>query len=175
MIPPLDQAKFWICCSYYTYLRTDRRDWKGHTPLDRNHHRKVPEKQKGKGTCRAVWSPADFYLFHRWIKLSFGYVVLITLIYELTGGIERDTLYLTEIIIGHFLKNKKEMHLQGSFIADRFLSLTPLDRAYVWICGATRCGLHSGRWRSETHALARFGSCWTVARPFSGEIAESVQ
>ena len=115
MIPPLDQAKFWICCSYYTYLRTDRRDWKGHTPLDRNHHRKVPEKQKGKGTCRAVWSPADFYLFHRWIKLSFGYVVLITLIYELTGGIERDTLHWTEIIIGKFLKNKKEKAPAGQF------------------------------------------------------------
>ena len=92
-LPPLDQAKFWICCSYYTYLRTDRRDWKGHTPFDRNHHRTFPEKQKGKGTCRAVWSPADFYLLHRWIVLIFGYVVKLDVSYILDGEDRKRTLW----------------------------------------------------------------------------------
>jgi hypothetical protein len=45
--PPLDHARFWICCSYYTYLLTDRRDWKDHNPFDRNHHQQCPGKQKG--------------------------------------------------------------------------------------------------------------------------------
>jgi hypothetical protein len=30
---------------------------------------------------------------------------------------------LTEIIIWNFMENKKEMHLQGSLVAGRFLSL----------------------------------------------------
>ena len=127
-------------------------------------------KTKRKCTCRAVWSPTDFALYHRWIKLSFWYVVLITCIYEITGGIERNFLHLTEIIIGHFLKNKKEMHLEGSLVAGRFLSLQPLDHATFWICGAPRCVLNSERWRSETHSPARFCTCWTVARPFSGKL-----
>ena len=91
-LPPLDQAKFWICCSYYTYLRTDQRDWKGHTPFDRNHHRTFPEKQKGKGTSRAVWSPADFYLLYRWIVLIFGYVVKLDVAYMMDGGDRKRTL-----------------------------------------------------------------------------------
>jgi hypothetical protein len=45
--PPLDHAEFWICCLYYTPLLTDQRDWKEHNPFDRNHHRKLPGKQKG--------------------------------------------------------------------------------------------------------------------------------
>ncbi|KAI9377084.1 hypothetical protein POPTR_019G016702v4 [Populus trichocarpa] len=48
------------------------------------------------------------------------------------------------------------MHLQGSLVAGRFLSFPPLDRAYSWLCGETRCCLHSGRWRSESHFPARF-------------------
>ena len=127
-------------------------------------------KTKRKCTCRAVWSPADLFLYHRWIKISFLHVVLITRIYELTGGIERNPLYLTAIIIGKFLKNKKEMHLQGSLVGDRLLSLQPLDHANFWICGAPRCFLHSERWRSETHSPARFRACWTVARAFSGKL-----
>ena len=43
---PLDHDVFWICCSYYTYLLTDRRDWKKHNPFDRNHHHKCPGEQK---------------------------------------------------------------------------------------------------------------------------------
>jgi len=45
--PPLDHAEFWICCLYYTPLLTDQRDWKDHNPFDRNHHHKLPGKQKG--------------------------------------------------------------------------------------------------------------------------------
>uniref|UniRef100_A0A3N7ECF3 Uncharacterized protein n=1 Tax=Populus trichocarpa TaxID=3694 RepID=A0A3N7ECF3_POPTR len=45
--PPLDHVYFWICCSNYTPLLTDRRDWTEHSLFDRNHHRKVPGKQKG--------------------------------------------------------------------------------------------------------------------------------
>ena len=45
--PPLDHAAFWICCSYHTLLRTNRRDWKEHNPFDRNQHWKFPGKQKG--------------------------------------------------------------------------------------------------------------------------------
>ena len=45
--PPLDHVYFWICCSNYTPLLTDRRDWTEHNLFDRNHHRKVPGKQKG--------------------------------------------------------------------------------------------------------------------------------
>ncbi|KAL9372493.1 hypothetical protein Peur_034737 [Populus x canadensis] len=51
------------------------------------------------------------------------------------------------------------MHLQGSLVADLFLSLPPLDHAHSWICGVPRCCLHSGRWRSETHSPARFRAC----------------
>jgi len=45
--PPLDHATFCICCSYYTYRLTDRRDCKEHNLFDRNHHRTYPKKQKG--------------------------------------------------------------------------------------------------------------------------------
>ena len=73
-------------------------------------------KKKRKCTCKAVWSPTNFSLYHCWIKLRFGNVVLITRIYELTAGIERNTLHWIDIIIGKFMKNKKEMHLQGSLV-----------------------------------------------------------
>jgi hypothetical protein len=56
--------------------------------------------------------------------MRFGYVVLITLLYELTRGIGRNTICLIEIIIGDFLENKKEIHLQGSLVADRSLFST---------------------------------------------------
>ena len=44
--PPLDRAEFWICCSSYTPLLTDRRDLKAHNAFDRNHHRTFLGKQK---------------------------------------------------------------------------------------------------------------------------------
>ena len=91
-------------------------------------------KTKRKWTCRAVWSPAYISLYYRWIKLSFWYVVLITRIYEMTGVIERNVFHLTEIIIGNVLKNKKEMHLQGSLVAGRFISVPPLDQAKFLTC-----------------------------------------
>jgi hypothetical protein len=37
---------FWIYCSSHTPQLTDRRDLKAHNPLDRNHHRQLPGKQK---------------------------------------------------------------------------------------------------------------------------------
>ena len=64
--PPLDHAEFSVYCSYHTSLLTDRRDWKY--------------------TCREVWSPADFYLFHRWIILILGYVVRLDVSFILDGG-----------------------------------------------------------------------------------------
>ena len=77
----------------------------------------------------------------------------------MTGGIGRNPILLTEIIIWNFTENKKEMHLKGSSVAGIFLSLTPLDHAYYWICGAPRCCLHSGRWRLEMHSLVRVRAC----------------
>ena len=91
-LPPLDQAKFLTCCSYYMYLRTDQRDWKELTLFDINHHRKCPEKQKRKCTCRAVWSAADLSLFNRWIMLSFGYVVRLDVSFILNGGDRKRSL-----------------------------------------------------------------------------------
>ena len=44
---PLDHADFWICCSHYTPILTDRSDWKEHNPFDRNHHLEFHGKQKG--------------------------------------------------------------------------------------------------------------------------------
>ncbi|KAJ6871102.1 hypothetical protein NC652_036701 [Populus alba x Populus x berolinensis] len=44
--PPLDHVDFWICCSSHTPLLTDQTDLKEHNPLNRNHHRKCPGKQK---------------------------------------------------------------------------------------------------------------------------------
>jgi hypothetical protein len=44
---PLEQAAFWMCCSHYTPLLTDRSDWKEHNPFDRNHHLEFHGKQKG--------------------------------------------------------------------------------------------------------------------------------
>jgi hypothetical protein len=43
--PPLDHADFWICCSHYTPLITDQRDWKEQN--DKNHHLEFHGKQKG--------------------------------------------------------------------------------------------------------------------------------
>ena len=63
---------------------------------------------------------------------------------------------LDRIIIENFLENKKEIHLQCSLVAGRFLSLPPFDHAHSWICGAPRGCLHCGRWRSENHSPARF-------------------
>jgi hypothetical protein len=77
----------------------------------------------------------------------------------MTGGIGRHTIRLTEIIIGHFMENKKEMHLKGSSVAGLFLSFPPLDHSHSWICGASRCCLHSGRWRLEMHSPVRFRAC----------------
>ena len=54
-----------------------------------------------------------------------------------------------------FPGKQKEIHLQGSFGRRQFLSFSPLDHAYFWICGAPRCCLTSGRWRSEMHSPAR--------------------
>jgi hypothetical protein len=50
--PPLDHAEFFICCSYYTPILIDRRDWKEHNSVDKNHHRKGPGKQKGNAPGR---------------------------------------------------------------------------------------------------------------------------
>ena len=44
--PPLDHAEFWIYCSSYTPLLTNRRDMKAHNLFYRNHHQNVPGKQK---------------------------------------------------------------------------------------------------------------------------------
>jgi hypothetical protein len=44
--PPLDHVGFLIYCSSHTTLLTDRRDWKEHNPLDRNHHLNFSGKQK---------------------------------------------------------------------------------------------------------------------------------
>jgi hypothetical protein len=45
--PPLDHADFWIRCSPYTPLLTDRSDCKEHNPFDINNHLEFPGKQKG--------------------------------------------------------------------------------------------------------------------------------
>ncbi|RQO89947.1 hypothetical protein POPTR_005G030901v4 [Populus trichocarpa] len=45
--PPLDHSDFWIRCSPYTPLLTDRSDCKEHNPFDINHHLEFPGKQKG--------------------------------------------------------------------------------------------------------------------------------
>ena len=92
--PMFDHAQFWIYCSSHTPLLTYWRDLTTHNSFDRNHHRKLPGKNKRKYICRAV------------------------------------------------------------LVADRFLSLPPLDHVFIWIYGATRCCLHSGQWRQETHTLA---------------------
>ena len=75
--------------------------------------------------------------------LCFGYVFAITLLYSLTGGIGRNIIRLTDIIIENVLENKKEIHLEGNLVSGQFLSHPPLDHAHSWICGAPRCFLHS--------------------------------
>jgi hypothetical protein len=73
-----------------------------------------------------LWTlPLDHATF--WICCSY-YTSILT-----ARGIGRNTIHLTEIIIEHFLKKKKEMHLQGSLVAGRFLSLPPLDHTHSWI------------------------------------------
>jgi len=54
---------------------------------------------------------------------------------------------------------QKEIILQSSFGRRPSLSLPPLDHAHSWICGAPRCYLHAGRWRSENISPARFHAC----------------
>jgi len=88
--PPLDHAYCWICCSHYTPLLTDRRDWKEPNLFDRNNHLEFHGKQKGN-------APA-----------------------------------------GQFGRR-------------------PI--AHSWICGAPRCYLHSGWWRSANMSPARFRAC----------------
>ena len=88
--------------------------------------------------------------------LIFGYIVLLTLLYKLTGGIWRNIIHWAAIIIGRVLENKRKYTCRAVLVVDRFLSLPPLNRAYFWICGAPTCGLHAGRWRLETHSPARF-------------------
>ena len=43
-------------------------------------------RTKTKCTCRAVWSPVDFSLFHRWIMLILGYVVRLDVTFITDGG-----------------------------------------------------------------------------------------
>ena len=43
-------------------------------------------KTKRKCTCRAVWSPTDFSLNHRWIMLILVYVVRLDVTFILDGG-----------------------------------------------------------------------------------------
>ena len=43
---------FWICCSHYTPLLTDRSDWKEHNMFDRYHHLEFHGKQKGNAPAR---------------------------------------------------------------------------------------------------------------------------
>jgi hypothetical protein len=99
---------------------------------------------------------------------DFWYIVLLTLLYYLTRGIWKHTIRLTEIIIWNFLENKRKYTCKAALVAGWFLSFPLLDCVYFWICGAPRCCLPSGRWRLETHTLARCRSYWTVACQFSG-------
>jgi len=72
--------------------------------------------------------------------------------------------FFIEIIIRHFLENKRKYTCRVALVASRVFSFPPLEHVYFWICGAPRCCLHSGWWRSETHSPARCRSCWTIAR-----------
>ena len=83
--PSLDHAAFWIYCSSHTPLLTDWRDWKSPICLTEIIIGNVMENKR-KYTCRAVWSPADFALFHRWIILILGYVVRLDVAFILDGG-----------------------------------------------------------------------------------------
>ena len=168
-LPPLDQAKFFICCSNYMYLRNDRRDWKERPPFDRNHHRTFPEKNK-KGNAPARQ-------FGRRL-ISLPTTVGSSYVFEMLFLLHISTNWPPGLKGTHSIGQKSSSEM--SWITKRKCTCrvvwSPADCSLFkrWIMISfgyvVSCVLHSEWWRSETHSPARFRACWTVARPFSGKL-----
>jgi hypothetical protein len=101
--------------------------------------------------------------FHRWIRLLFGYVIMLNVTYILTRGIFNNRLRLRERNI-----SGKSPFTTASFIG-RYIIFSPLDWSRFWICWSFRCYINSKRLRSETNTPTRNYTSRTVGLQFSGE------
>jgi len=108
--------------------------------------------------------------FHRRIRLSFGYVMILNVTYMLTGGIVNSRLHLRAVTGGTFLENHPSR--QPCYInhpSRRYINVSPLDWSVFWICCSSRCYINSERLRSETNTPTRNCISRTVGLQFSGQ------
>ena len=89
-------------------------------------------KTKRKCTCRAVWSPADFSLFHRWIMLILGYVVCLDVACILNSG-DRNIILRQGCIM---LNSSSSIFKLARFYSD-------LGRSTRWIIFILRYVMHN--------------------------------
>jgi hypothetical protein len=69
--------------------------------------------------------------FHRWIRLIFGYVILLNGTYILTGGIVNIGLHLRVVTRGTFLENHPSRQPCSSDVISLFHRWIGLDFGYV--------------------------------------------
>ena len=104
--------------------------------------------------------------FHRWIRLMFGYVIILNVTYILTGGI---------VNIGLRFEGCHRRNISGkspfktALFVGRYIIVSPLDWSGFWICCSYRCYINSERLRSETNTSTRNCTSRTVGLQFSGQ------
>jgi len=104
--------------------------------------------------------------FHRWIRLIFGYVILLNVTYILTGGI---------VNIGLRFEGCHRRNISGkspfktALFVGRYIIVSPLDWSRFWICCSSRCYINSERLRSETNSPTRNCTSRIVGLQFSGQ------
>ena len=69
--------------------------------------------------------------FHHWIRLIFGYVIILNVTYILTGGIANSRLCLRAVTGGIFLENHPSRQLCSSAVISSFHHWIGLDFGYV--------------------------------------------
>jgi len=69
--------------------------------------------------------------FHRWIRLIFGYVIILNVTYILTGGILNIRLCFRDVTGGTFLENHPSRQPCSSAVISSFRCWIGLDFGYV--------------------------------------------
>ena len=96
--------------------------------------------------------------FHRWIRLPFGYVIMLNVTYILTGGIVNSRFRLSVVIGGTFLENHPSRQPRSSAVISSFHRWIGMDFGYC----SSKCYINSERLRSEINTPTKNCTSRTV-------------